>query len=1554
MLTLSLLSLSLLSLLALSLLQLLHYRCADPAVYTTPGLPDPPLTLIAGANAEQQRRSLATTDAATDAVLQLASGAAASLAAASLPHFERMLSSATSAVAAAKRSGRSLKGGGGSSGQADPNDPEVEFDTETLCAADPGMCVEEGASCYYFSNNPGGGTISFDTVPMTFIAILQAVTFDTWTDPMFDIMASYSYSAWIYFILVAILGGLFVVNLFLAVIFDEFIRAQEANAAEEEIKAGAEADDEINVNVDEVAALIKANKEMSDGTIKEDRGCCDCTPSSGWRAGLAELMTGDFIGNISTGFVVFNLVIMCMPYYNQPEEWGALVEGLGSFVTWVFIVEMFFKIVGLGCTGYWSDGWNMLDGIIVSLSIVEMLITILLADTGINISFLRMLRLLRLLRLLKAWPGLYKIVMAFVKAIPQISNLFVLMFLLMFIFALLGMQAFGGTGVGVDSRWHFDYFYSGMLAVFGIFTGAWVDAFQACADAVGVTLSVAYFVPALIIGFFIVMNLFIAILLEAFVEEEEEEEEGEGEEAAEEEAPASPSMSLDDLNKPKELEPLEGTSLFCLPPDSGIRKACQALAESSAFDSFIIFLIIASSICLALDVPRLDQESELKSWLVLLNYWFTGLFIFEMSLKIVAYSFITAETQAYIKQPWNVLDFIIVMISILGLFADLIPAFGRLKSLRILRVLRPLRLLQRNPGMKLIISSLVQTLPSVVEVFAVTLVFHVVFTIIGMQAFGGTFGSCTNEDITTEAECFPTTAEIKQYPHLYPKLYAAMQAGEPLPGAAARRHLLLNGSEEANSPTTATTQLLLQQPAPAFKLAAPSATPLESLDDLDHLVESAVAATNKVADEVGQLTTKVVTKVVAKAGDTVEEKLAKVRMVPASSVSKGAPGMITEEEAERRRRQIARGRALNAARKELATRNGRSARAMRRERRGRALKGGGGDGGGEDLPTEWLNPPFGSFDDFKQSMLILYIAATGDGWEEFMWAGMDATGQGTAPERNDFSAASVFFLAWMIVGCFISLNLFVGAIVDNFTRIKQESDGSATMTPEQQQWVAALKETVSNSANVAPREPQNAPQRAAFQLVQSRGFDFTVIGVILLNVFAMAMDYHRIDEDEPWNSYYKNLMMCFTYFYYCECVVKIFGLRKYYFQDGWCRFDFFLVCTSIADQFFSDLLMQYLPVPPTILRVMRVARVLRVLRLLKGLKGLRDLVMTLVFAFPGLMNVGALLCLVMFMFAVFGMNVFTYVAHGGDLNEVRNFETFGNSMLLLFQCLTGDGWSAIMDDAMINEERGCDPYAVPSDCGSVIAIPYFIAYTIIGTFVMLNLVVAVILENFTSLGNVNPDLVSTNDIVEYKEIWGYYDPDADGMIPAKSLPNLVMDLSPPLGVKGTKQDSQTKAFRFCLSLGLTQKNGEVAFKQVLDALIQRNYGEKKVKLSDGEAPDAVKEVLLQRQKTVSAIDVGKMITNPGAVKDPLTPRRFEMSKILAEELLRMFIRKKREDWDANPQRRKGGGAPIAPKKLSAPPASAKAAAPAARAPPPAGAPPKGSKPPPKGTPPKKK
>ena len=119
---------------------------------------------------------------------------------------------------------------------------------------------------------------------------------------------------------------------------------------------------------------------------------------------------------------------------------------------------------------------------------------------------------------------------------------------------------------------------------------------------------------------------------------------------------------------------------------------------------------------------------------------------------------------------------------------------------------------------------------------------------------------------------------------------------------------------------------------------------------------------------------------------------------------------------------------------------------------GQAGGGGGAQADTSDLEVAWLNPPWGSFDNVVDAMFVLYVASTGDGWEEFMWAvvaaaattpaslptrprprlprrwaGMDVTGVDKAPVRNDSSPASAYFIAWMIVGCFVAINLFVGA-----------------------------------------------------------------------------------------------------------------------------------------------------------------------------------------------------------------------------------------------------------------------------------------------------------------------------------------------------------------------------------------------------------------------------------------------------------------------------------------------------------------------------------------------
>ena len=121
------------------------------------------------------------------------------------------------------------------------------------------------------------------------------------------------------------------------------------------------------------------------------------------------------------------------------------------------------------------------------------------------------------------------------------------------------------------------------------------------------------------------------------------------------------------------------------------------------------------------------------------------------------------------------------------------------------------------------------------------------------------------------------------------------------------------------------------------------------------------------------------------------------------------------------------------------------------------------------------------------------------------------------------------------------------------------------MTPEQQQWVMAMKATNSNP-NRGARQPTWGPRRAAFRLITSQPFEFGVMGVIALNVFGMSLKYYRMEEDVTYYFYYHHAMEIFTYFYYAEALLKIFALCCEYFRDGWCQFDFFLVCIALLDQ----------------------------------------------------------------------------------------------------------------------------------------------------------------------------------------------------------------------------------------------------------------------------------------------------------------------------------------------------------------------------------------------------
>lgn len=216
--------------------------------------------------------------------------------------------------------------------------------------------------------------------------------------------------------------------------------------------------------------------------------------------------------------------------------------------------------------------------------------------------------------------------------------------------------------------------------------------------------------------------------------------------------------------------------------------------------------------------------------------------------------------------------------------------------------------------------------------------------------------------------------------------------------------------------------------------------------------------------------------------------------------------------------------------------------------------------------------------------------------------------------------------------------------------------------------------------------------------------------------------------------------------------------------------------------FMSDQL-DNLPISPTLLRVVRVFRVGRILRLVKSAKGIRTLLFSLAVSMPALFNIGLLLFLVMFIYSIFGMSFFMHVAHTKGIDDMFNFETFFRSMIILFQISTSAGWSDALDGLMNEEE--CNSTATDfrpnGDCGNVgQAIVFLVTYLVISFLVVINMYIAVILENFSQATEDVQQGLTQDDFDMYYEVWERFDEKATQYIPLEQLSEFVDTLEVPL------------------------------------------------------------------------------------------------------------------------------------------------------------------------------
>jgi len=181
------------------------------------------------------------------------------------------------------------------------------------------------------------------------------------------------------------------------------------------------------------------------------------------------------------------------------------------------------------------------------------------------------------------------------------------------------------------------------------------------------------------------------------------------------------------------------------------------------------------------------------------------------------------------------------------------------------------------------------------------------------------------------------------------------------------------------------------------------------------------------------------------------------------------------------------------------------------------------------------------------------------------------------------------------------------------------------------------------------------------------------MGIIGLNVFFMMLYFYEMPSDLESVIFWANIV--FIIIYVIEFVLKISALYpKYYFADNWNRFDFLILVVSLI--FISD---DIAFINATVLRVLRIARLFRIV---KTSKGLRRLFYTMITSLPALVDVGALLVLLFFVYGVAGMALFSQIKEGEHINKHANFKSFYNSVITLVRASTGESWNGIMHDCM--------------------------------------------------------------------------------------------------------------------------------------------------------------------------------------------------------------------------------------------------------------------------------
>ncbi|CAF1934089.1 unnamed protein product [Rotaria magnacalcarata] len=535
---------------------------------------------------------------------------------------------------------------------------------------------------------------------------------------------------------------------------------------------------------------------------------------------------------------------------------------------------------------------------------------------------------------------------------------------------------------------------------------------------------------------------------------------------------------------------------------------------------------------------------------------------------------------------------------------------------------------------------------------------------------------------------------------------------------------------------------------------------------------------------------------------------------------------------------------------------------------------------------EWSNSKF-HFDNVPQALLTLFTVATFEGWPSLLHTAIDSKGEGEGPVYNYRPFVAPFFIIFIIVIAFFMVNIFVGFVIVTFQNEGEQEYRNCELDKNQRKCIEfALK-----AKPIKRYIPVKKSQLKVWWFVTSPPFEYAIFSLIMINTVVLAMKYHN--QPDSYSKALDYLNIVFTAIFGLEFILKMAAFHvKNYFSDPSNCCDFIIVVGSVIDIIYTDII-----APGTNVISINFFRLFRVMRLVKILsrgEGIRTLLWTFIKSFQALPYVALLIAMLFFIYAVIGMQMFGKIAldEGTSINYNNNFQTFFNSLLVLFRSATGEAWQEIMYDSGPSGGAKCDSRSrskKDESCGSYFAIPYFLSFYILCSFLIINLFVAVIMDNFDYLTR-DWSILGPHHLDEFVRLWSEYDPEAKGRIKHLDVITLLRKISPPLGFG--KLCPHRVACKRLVSMNMPlNQDGTVMFNATLFALIRTSL---KIKTEGNidQANEELRAVIRKIWKRTPQKLLDQIIPPPGS-EDDVTVGKF-YATFLIQDYFRRFKKRKEQ------------------------------------------------------------